>query len=95
MQTLESFTAYTNGEVRPEKCEVTGMDFKTNQPLDVSGVYYKNAPLPWVHPKKAIKEAVPLPGLKILQVVSEVCAKAQKAVNTNSHTHNNEALYCC
>lgn len=55
LKQVEAFNAYTNGAVRPEKCEVTGMNFRTNQPLDVSGVRYKDKPLPSVHPKEAIK----------------------------------------
>ncbi len=40
---VEKFCDYTGMEVRPEKCEITGMSFGTQQPLDVPRVRYKGA----------------------------------------------------
>jgi ribonuclease HI len=52
---VERFCDYTGMEVRPEKCEITGMSFGTQQPLDVSRVRYKGASLPALPPDKATK----------------------------------------
>ena len=46
---VELFCDYTNAAVRPEKCDVAGIDSK-GKPMDVSGVRYKGTPLPvWSH----------------------------------------------
>jgi hypothetical protein len=56
MGTVERFCDYTGMEVRPEKCEVTGMHFGTKQrPMDVSRVQYKGTSLTTLSPYKATK----------------------------------------
>ena len=46
LNVVQSFCAYTGMQVRHEKCEVTGFDFGTNKPMDVSGVRFEGKSLP-------------------------------------------------
>ena len=49
MSHVDQFCAYTNAEVRPDKCEVAGMD-ENGKAIDVSCIRYRGTPLPvWRH----------------------------------------------
>jgi hypothetical protein len=52
---VAAFCEYTGMEVRPEKCEVTRINFGTAQPLDASRVQYKGTRLPAILPDQATK----------------------------------------
>ena len=52
---VAAFCDYTGMEVRPEKCEITGMNFNTDTPLDVSRVQYRGTCLPLILPSKATR----------------------------------------
>ena len=87
LEVVASFCEYSGMELRPDKCEITGYNFGTKQPIDVSAVQYKGTALPTLRPGKATKCL----GVHIslsLDWSTEKQYVMQKMKNAVAHLHN-------